>query len=494
MEHENPPEGIYRRSIHGGKWILLSIAGQKFLNMLTFFVLARLLMPKDYGTITVILIIMGLFGLFSDPAFGTALTQRKGDVEQYLDTYWTFEIGRAIVIATVIACSATYIVNWFHIDPQFTWLIRSSGIFVIIGALGNIRMIYLFRNLNFSLITIRDLIGQIMYGVVAIGYALFIDRSATALFAGYVAMYLTGCATSYIIYRSRPRLAFAFNRLKDLTHFSKWVYGQNLLNYAIQYTDKIMLGRLMDPTHLGLYTKAKDLAAMPTSVMSTVIAKVGMPAFSKIQDQIEKVREGFVKSLDVLLMISLPAALIVLLEGGALVSILLGDRWLSIVIPLKIFALGNVYYSVVPVINSVFCAVGRPDVNFKTNLIQLLLSVPCMVFGLRFYGINGLAVAIIGVWLLLLFYTLFKTRRIIRLGKQHVIPLFVSGSVAAAVTVLVDVLGRNGVHALNQPLMDLGWIALIGTVYLGVLFGISRLFPFGPWSTLRSIVRELKQT
>jgi O-antigen/teichoic acid export membrane protein len=492
MDQDKAGEGVYSRSVHGGKWIFLSIAGQKFLNMLTFFVLARLLLPQDYGTITVILIILGFFGLFTDPAFGTALTQRKGDIEQYLDAYWMFEIIRAVVIAILIACSATFVVNWFHLDPRFTWLIRSSGIFLVIGALGNVRLIYFFRNLDFALLAVRDLIVQAMYGIFAIGYAWFVERSATALFAGYVALYVTGCVLSYVLYRSRPRISCAFRRLKDLARFSKWVYGQNLLSYAIQYTDKIVLGRMMNPAQLGLYTKAKDLAAMPTSVMTTVITKVGMPAFSKIQDQVEKVREGFVKSLDVLLMISMPAALIILLEGGALVHIFMGERWLPLVVPLKIFALGNVYYSSVPVINSVFCAVGRPDVNFKTNLIQLLISVPFMILGLRFYGVNGLAIAIVSVWLLMLFYALFKTRRIIRLGKQHLIPLVVSGSAATLVTGLADVFCRNWVHAMNQSLINLAWIVLLCLTYFGVLFGISRKFQFGPWPTLRSIIRELR--
>lgn len=492
---QNESEGnIYSRSIKGGKWMMFNIAGQKLLNMLTFFVLARLLLPEDYGTITVILIILGFFGLFTDPAFGTALTQRKGDIEQYLDVYWTFGVIRSVVVAILIACSANFIVGWFHIDPRFTWLIASSGIFSIVGALGNVRIIYLFRQLDFSLITVRDLVAQLMYGLCAIGYAWFVERSAMALFVGYLAYYISGLVLSYVLYRSPPRFSFAFHRLKDLMHFSKWVYGQNLLSYAIQYTDKILLGRLMDPTRLGLYTRAKDLAAMPTSVMTTIIAKVGMPAFSKIQDQVEKVREGFVKSLDVLLMISMPTALIVLLEGGALVNIFMGERWFSLVVPLKIFALGNVYYSIVPVVNSVFLAMGKPKINFKTNFIQLALSVPFMVIGLSLYGTNGLAASVIAVWLVLTFYTLFKTRRIIRLGKQHVIPLFLSGAAAIVVTFVMDVLGRTAVHALHRPIIDFGWIALLGLTYLAVLFGTSRMLNAGPWVTFRSILQELRKT
>jgi len=483
--------GVLSKSIQGGKWFLVSMIGQRFLNMVTFFVLARLLVPEDYGVITVILVVLAFFGQFSNPAFGTAILQRKGDVEKYLDAYWTFEVIRSFGIAFVIFCASGVIVKWFNVDASYAYLVRFCGLFVVITSLSNVRMVYFFKRLDFFLVMVRDLAAQIAYAVIAIGFALFVDRSPAALFAGYVGMYATGTVFSHVICRSIPRVSFAFHRFRDLAGFGKWVYGQNLLDYAIQYTDKIALGRLMDPSQLGIYAKSKDLAAMPTAMVNTIITKVAMPAFSQIQDQIEKVRAGFLKSLDVLLMVSLPAALLILLEGGSIVEILMGDRWFPIVEPLKIFAFGNIYYSVVPVLSAVFLAVGKPKVNFQTNLAQLIISVPAMLIGLRVYGMKGLAIAIVAVWSFLFLYVLFRARRIIRIGKQHLVPLFIPGAFASITVIVLDVALRNAVHARDLVALNVAWVALLGIVYAVILFAVSRRLGGGPWETLISILSEL---
>lgn len=491
MAPENEDIGVYTRSIQSGKWFLLNVIGQKAINFLTFFVLARLLDPRDYGIIGLVLLIQGLLDQFTNPSFGQALTREKKSIEHYLDPYWTFEIIRYTVIAIFLFFSADAIGGFFHFQGTELTLLRYSGFLFVVVALGNVRQLYFHKDLKFEKIFLRDVLTQIAFAVSAVCYALFVQPTVWALFVGYLGSYITSTVLTYVLYRSRPIFSFKFASLRDLVGYSKWVYGQNLLDVVLAQFDKLIVGRLLNPTSLGLYSKGKDLASMTTSIMSSMIAKVGFAAIAKVQDQMDKVRQGFLKSIDVLILGGLPVTLLLLLEGGMVVSLLLGDKWLGLVIPLKIFAFGNLFIAFVRVVNPVLAALGRPDVNFKTNAIQTIISVPSMAIGYYLAGVNGLAVAVVLTWIFLLVYVILKARPVLNIAVKAFVPAIASGFFACLGVFIIDIAGRTFIHNVASPLITIAWVGGLAALYYACMFAVSRRFQRGPGETLTSIWRTL---
>lgn len=489
--NENKDVGVYNRSLKSGKWFLLNVFGQKVINFGTFFILARLLDPRDYGIIGAVLIVHGFLDQLTNPSFGQALTREQKPIERYLDPMWTFEILRYALIAVILFFSAGAIGRFFHFDQTETTLLQYSGLMLLIPALGNIRQLYFFKELQFEKIFIRDIATQLVFALAAIGYASFIQPSVWALLAGYLASYLVAVGLTYALYPSRPALSFRFRQLRELVSYSKWVYGQNLLEVALSQFDKLLVGRLLNPASLGLYAKGKDLASITTAIMTSLIAKVGFSAFSKIQDQMDKVRAGFLKSIDVLLISGLPVTLLLLLEGGLIVTVLLGEKWLGLVVPLKIFAFGNLFLAFVRVTNPVLAALGRPDINFKTNALQTALSLPLMYAGFTFYGLNGLAAAVVGTWIFLLGYVILRARPVLNIPVRAFVPAIMSGGLASLGVLVLDVLGRGYVHALDTPVAGLAWVAGLGLFYFLGLRTVSRRFPQSPWETFVSILQKI---
>ncbi len=483
-------KGVYRRSIRSGTWYLASVFGQKSVSLVTFFVLARLLLPSDYGVITIVVLLIGLANQLTAFPFGDALLQRKESVETYLDPSWTFDVLRAAFLAILLFIGGGAISGFFHITGPFVLLVRLSGLLILIPALGNVRQIYFFRDLDFFKVFIRDMVAQSAYALVAIGYAVFVDRSAWALFVGYVVQNIAGMAISYVLYPSRPRFSVRLGVLRELIGYSKWVYGQELLDFALSQFDKLFVGRMLQPAELGIYAKSKDLASTATATIGALLGKIGLPAYAKVQDQMEKVRIGFVKSIDVLLITSVPAALFVLLEGGAIVTLLLGPKWLGIVVPLKIFAFGNLFLAFVRAVAPVFGAIGRPDLNFKVNMIQTAFSVPLMVLGFWRYGLNGLAGAIVVTWIILLGYVVLRARKVLQINKHAFYPAISALFAAGGVTLCVDLILRQ-LFPTETPVMDLLRVGLIVVVYFMTILFQWQWKRNGPWGTLLSILREL---
>lgn len=485
-------EGVYRKSIKSGSWYMASVFGQKALNLVTFLILARLLVPADYGIIAVVLLVTGLANQLTTISFGDALTQRKDAIDRYLDPVWTFELIRNALLALAIYVSGGWLTDFFHISDPFAPMLRWSGMLLVMGALPNVRQLYLFKQLEFRKLFYRDMIGQVTYSVTAIGFAWFVQASAWALFVGYVAQYAAGILVSYVIYPSRPAISFRFGRLKDLLGFVKWVYGQEILDVILVQIDKIFVGRMLNPVQLGVYAKAKDLASTATMTLASMMQKVGFAAFSQVQDRLDKVQEGFRKTVDVLFLTGVPIALLLLLEGGNIVSLLLGPKWLLIVVPLKIFAFGNLFYTFASMVSPVLAALGRPDILFKMNVLRTILMAPLMYVGITVGGIEGLAWAIVGIWIVTLVYVVLYARPILRIPKRDFYPAFFTGGAACLAVLAADVAVRQ-----FRPIIETGnaakfiQVAGLGIFYYVVIAFVGRRMKEGPYGTLLSVLREI---
>lgn len=490
MEEANT--GIYHKSIQSGKWFLIGVLIQKSLNMTTFFVLARLLVPADFGILAILLIVTGFTDSISSPGFGSALLQKKGCVEDYLDTVWTFDLFRSIIIAAIIFLASSFIGSFFNLDPSLNVLIKASSLFIIISAFSNSRMLYFFKNLDYHKIVIRDVISQLAYSLMAIGWVLFVGRTVWALFFGHLARCAIAVTSTYFLYPVKPKINFQFYRLKELWGYAKWIYGQNMLDYLLVKIDSIIVGRLLNSTFLGYYSKAKELPSILSGTFSSIMRKIGLSAYVKVQDRFEKIQEGFIKTLDVVLFASVPLSLLLILEGGTIIYVLLGQQWLSIVVPLKIFSVGAIFAGLVGIVYPLFNAIGKPRLNFEINLVQLIISAPMIYLGLKFAGIKGAAAVNVAIWFCMLVFVIYKTRPVLRMGREKFLPTIFSFASATAFTFLVGLFGRNLVHSFSNNLINIGWVVFLGLFFLLVIWATSRRYRTGPWSTIVAILKELR--
>ena len=265
-----------------------------------------------------------------------------------------------------------------------------------------------------------------------------------------------------------------------------------MLDVIIAQIDKIFVGRLMAASQLGIYAKAKDLASTATNTVASMISKIGFAAFAKVQDRLNKVQEGFVKSMDVLILSSLPFTLLLLVEGGAIVALFLGPKWMPIVEPLKIFAFGNLLLAFAGIVAPILAALGRPDINFKTNIIRVIVTLPFMYAGYRFGGMNGLAWAVVATWIMLSSYVLLRAKRVMRMHRNLFVPAVVSATVSGPGVIFVDLALRAVFAGQRNHGQNVGILVGLGVLYYVLLFIVGKLVGQGPSHTAFSILREFR--
>ncbi len=484
--------GVYSKSVQGGKWQFITTIIQKLLNVVTFFILARLLTPRDYGVIAVVFLVIGFFETVTTPGFEKALLQRQGDVEEYIDTTWTFRLIKSVVLAALIFLLAPVIAYFFHIT-DYTSTVRWSAAFVLIGALSNSRELYFFRNLDFKKLFIRDISTQIAYVIVAIGWAVWVEASVSALLAGQLARYFCGLIISYVLYPQAHRLSFAFGKLKHLWHYSRWVIFQNILGYVLGILDSVYVGHFLDPARLGLYTKARDLAYAPVSPFTNAIIRVGFPAYAQVQDKLEKLQQGFMRSIDVVLTLTLPLALLLWAEGGPIVQLLLGKTWLGIVLPLKLFSIAIIFSTLAAIMKPIFDGVGRPEIAAQLNVGQLIFSLVFIYFGVKWGGVSGVAFATILIGALNLMYAMWQVRRVLQLNwaivSSSLAPIFFSIVITLIIAVPLYLFGFG--HSQNNIVITFG-IVFCSAIYIASIWLAGNIFKAGPLSTFLSILREVR--
>lgn len=488
-----PPadRGVLHRSIQSGKWFLTGVFVTKFLNLITFFILARLLVPGDYGVMAVTMFMVGLVDKLTDPGLGDALVQRKGSVDEYLDTVWTFYLIRYNILGAGLMLFGGAIAGFFHLDPSQAMIVRAGGLLLSIGSFQNIRFVRFARGLQYQKFLVRDVVSQVFLSVTAVSIAFFVSASAWALLAGQLALCIVSTVLSYVLLPVKPKFEFSLKKLRVLFGFGKWVYGQNLLDYVFLYFDKLFIGHMLDPNTLGVYAKAKDLGSVATGTIQSLIGTVGFPALSQVQDRLEKVQEGFRKSLDVLFLVAVPAGLLLALQGGVIVSFILGDRWVGLTLILKLFALGNIILAVNSIFQTVFASLGRPNINLGLHGLQLALTVPFAWLGYRVSGSAGLALAVILTWAVVFVVSWIKSGRVFRRGMASIRPALWSVFGASACTFVLDFFARDAVLGTGSRWIGMGWVCVLGIFYYVVLLGISARLGSGPWDTALSVAASL---
>ncbi|OGY90197.1 MAG: hypothetical protein A2677_04175 [Candidatus Komeilibacteria bacterium RIFCSPHIGHO2_01_FULL_52_14] len=481
---------IYTKTVHSGKWFALSTIAQRIINFFAFLILARLLLPADYGVISIVFLVTGIIDDVSTPGFGAALLQKKDNVEYYLRAVWTWDVLRSAVLAGLIVILSGEISSFFKI-PQYHLLIALSGLLLVIPSVSNPKQLYFFKELDFKKIFIRDVTGGLVYAVAAVLWVIFVSPTAWALFWANVISQTSEVAMTYVLMPARVRFDFRLRKLWDLSHYSRWIYGQNLLNYFLTSLDKIFIARMLNSSDLGVYARAKDLPTVITSPVTSGIRRVGFAAFAKVQDSLGQVQRGFVKSVDFFLLVSVPVSVLLILEGGTLVQVFLGDKWLPISMPLKLFSIAAILLGLVGIARLVANAVGRPSLNFKTNVMQLIVSAPILYIGILNYGLLGAVVGSMLSWTIVLLYTIGVMRPVLQLNFKSFVPTIVSFAVPSLGTLLVDVLFRNQIHAWFNPFERLGWIAFLGLFYMAILFLVARLFDESPWHSFVAMLKTV---
>src|SRR3990172_10700322 len=267
-----PGASLTHRVVVSGFWMFTLRMLQNAFGFIRLIVLARVLLPNDFGLMGIALLTISTLETFSQTGFQHALIQKKGNIESYLNSAWTVSILRGFIIFGVLYLIAPYAATFFNASEAKS-VIQVIGISVLIKAFNNLGVIYFKKDLEFNKQFIYEMGGTLADFIVSVSTALIL-MNAWALVFGLLAGEFSRCCLSYLLHPRRPRLNFDLGKLKELWGFGKWISGSNIFTFLVTQGDDIFVGKVLGATALGFYQMAYRISNLPATDVTHVISQI----------------------------------------------------------------------------------------------------------------------------------------------------------------------------------------------------------------------------
>jgi teichuronic acid exporter len=354
-------------------WKFLERSGTQVVQFVVSIILARLLSPEDFGVIALVLIFIQLANVFIQSGFNSALIQKKdADNLDFSSVFWGSLIV-TIFLYILLFISSPFIANYYE-RPILEPVLRVLGLTLFLGVFNSIQEAFIARNMLFKKLFYRSLGAIIPSGILGITLA-YLGFAVWALVAQQLSNAFFICAIMWFTVKWRPEFLFSFNRLKSLFSYGWKLLVSALMDVGYNNLRSLVIGKMFTPATLGFYTRGNQFPNLIISNINSSIQSVMLPALSKEQDDLIKVKKMTRRAIVTSSFIILPLMAWLAAIAEPLVLIVLGKKWLPCVPFLQIYCLIYALWPIHTSNLSAIKAVGRSDLFLRLEIIKKILGL-----------------------------------------------------------------------------------------------------------------------
>jgi O-antigen/teichoic acid export membrane protein len=369
--------------------MLSLVVGQGARTVVTI-VLARLLAPHDYGVAAMVIVFSSLVAVFSDLALGAALVQKPELTEGDCSTvFWTsLGAGAAFTLAGLALAGP---IADFYGQPEVRGLFMAMSISFVVTSAATVQSTLLVRTMQFRSLELRTMLSVVI-GAAAGLWAAVAGYGPWAIILQQVAGSFAGTALLWAVTPWRPRRLYSFEALRGLSAFSANVFGTRLLFYVNRNVDNLLVGRFLGAASLGAYSIAYTIMLVPYNQVASPVQEVLFPAMSRMQDDLPRMADAWLRANRLIAAVSLPALVGVAVVAPDLVDVVLGERWQIATPVIQVLIWVGLLQSVQRLNSSVLQACNRTRAMLRYSIIVSGGSLAAFVIGLH-WGVVGVAAA-----------------------------------------------------------------------------------------------------
>ncbi len=347
-------------------------------------------MPKDFGIMGIVMMLIGYTNLITNFGFGEAIIQKNIHDKKTLNSIFTFNITISTLLAVGFYISAGFIGDFFH-TPECKMAIRVMSLVFIITSFPVIPGSILRRDMNFKTVASFDLIESILMSVITLFLA-YKGFGYWALVYGQLIPVIVITVLLCIKVRYFPFLYYSHTHMRDIYNFGGWNFFKTQLGFISQHVDIFIIGKWLGPVCLGYYDKAMSIGMVPLNSLTMNINSVMFSSFSLDKEHISVLQRSFIKGLALVSLINYPIYFGLIAVAPYFTIILLGNKWSPMIVPFQIILFGIIFKANNGLIASLNIGIG----NYKNHSLRLLFAliiyiVSCLL--LLKIGLNGIALA-----------------------------------------------------------------------------------------------------
>lgn len=362
-----------RLVVSGLFWRFLERFGAQAVSFVVSVVLARLLDPDIYGTVAIVTVIMTILQVFIDSGLGNALIQKKDADDLDFSTVFVFNVIFSVALYLVMFLIAPIIAKFYGIN-QLVPVVRVLSLTLIFSGVKNVQQAYVSRHMQFKRFFFATLGGTIGAAVVGIVMA-YCGLGVWALVGQYI---FNGFVDTFILWLTgdwKPKWKFSYLRFKQLFSYGWKLLGTSLLNTIYMDLTQLAVGKIYAPADLALYNRGRQYPGLLVISINSSIESVSFPAFSKVQDDIVRLKEMTRWAIKIGFFIMAPAMLGLACVAEPVVRLMLTDKWIGCVFYLRVYCVIYMFMPIVTTNINAIKAMGKSKLVLQLEVIKKIISI-----------------------------------------------------------------------------------------------------------------------
>ena len=438
---------------------------------ITIFVI-RILSPADYGLMAMAAVIMSFLYLINNLGLDAVLIHKESISEQTKRQVFGITIILNLAIFLLLYFSASWVAG-FYAEPGLVLIIQVLAIQFIFLVFETLPQSKLERELDFKQRSIVDFATMVVGSITSLSMALS-GMGVWSLVIGHLANIGTRMIGLNYIAPCWCWPSFSLRGMRGHLRFSSLVSTDRMLWWVFAETDKFVGGKILGKELLGIYAVANHLASLPINKIAGLINSVAFPAFSRVQDQPERIKSYFLKALRTMSVVAFPVFLGIASTSEDIVLLFLGEKWAAAALPLMILGLVMPIRMLSTTLPPVLWGTGKPSVSAGNYLIAAIAMPVAFVVGAN-WGVVGLAMAWLFAYPLVFAISLYRTAKAIGVTVRD-FSYVTRGPAFAAITMFALVMVLKGFAiGTSGQIIHLLQLAVLGAfTYLGVLFMVDK--------------------
>ena len=449
-------------------------------------ILARVLTPKEYGLLGMVLVFTGFASSIVDMGLGASIIQRSAVSVRHLNSVFWLNVATGMALTAVFALAAPLVAR-FYDEPQLRLLTAAIAMNFFLGSLNVVQSALLDKALDFRSKFWIETVSTLASGIVALALA-FTGAGVWSLVGQSLTLTAVRVLMMWRQSSWRPAMSFDVSAIRELLHFSGHLMGFGALIYWTMNVDKLVIGRWIGSSALGIYSLADKLMRLPLVNISDVTTSVMFPALCAIQDEMDAVKRAYLRGSRMIALLTFPMmiALGVLAEPAVLV--VYGSKWRESIVILQLLCFAGMALATFNTAGWIFLSQGRTDILFRLGIYSTVVRAVGVLIGAH-WGLMGVAWAyVVGSYGFICYPTWSGAGRLVNLRFRTLLRNVAGPLACAAAMGVLLWLSDHWVFGGWVVEMRLAIQMVLGVLVYAVLV---RLFRLQAWREVADILLEM---
>ena len=394
-------------------WKLFEKCSVQGVSFIVSIILARVLMPEEYGMIALVLVFINFANVIIDGGLSTALIQKKNADDIDFSTILFSSIVISVLIYTILYVTSPYIAIFFN-QSELMPLIRVIGVSLLFGAVNSVQRAYVSKHMLFNKLFKCSLLSVLTSGTIGVLMA-YKDFGVWALVCQHLLSSILIFITMWIVIRWRPRFVFSKDRFIQLFDFGWKILTSNILISLFINIRSLLIGKFFTPSALAFFDKGKLFPSLLMENIGSSIQTILLPVLSEEQDDRSRVKAMLRRSIKTSSLFIFPLLIGLIVCAEPLVKILLTEKWINTVPFIQIFSMSYLLMPIQQANMEAIKALGYSSITLRLESYKKVLEVFILIVSIM-GGVIGIAWGVVVYNTICMFINLFPCKKILGYG------------------------------------------------------------------------------